>query len=81
MPLSVYSYTYRDMKLTDWRRAAGLTQARLAEQLGTSQPTIAKYEAGTIMPGRRTMPRIVDATAGAVTPNDFYDVRDGTCAA
>jgi transcriptional regulator with XRE-family HTH domain len=44
------------------RRAAGLTQAALAEAGGTSQPTVAAYEAGRKSPTMST----VEKLAGAV---------------
>jgi len=43
------------------RRSTGLTQAGLAELAGTSQPTIAAYEAGTKRPTLRTLQRLASA--------------------
>lgn len=43
------------------RRAAGLSQARLAARAGTSQPTLAAYEAGTKVPSARTLERVLAA--------------------
>ena len=43
------------------RRTTGLTQAALAELAGTSQPTIAAYEAGTKRPSLRTLQRMAAA--------------------
>ncbi|MFM7694448.1 MAG: helix-turn-helix transcriptional regulator, partial [Actinomycetota bacterium] len=36
--------------ISEARTAAGLTQAELARRSGTSQPAIARYEAGTSSP-------------------------------
>ena len=44
------------------RSAAGLTQAQLAERAGTSQPTIAAYEAGDKVPNVSTLERVLRAT-------------------
>jgi predicted nucleotidyltransferase/DNA-binding XRE family transcriptional regulator len=44
------------------RSRAGLTQAQLAEAAGTSQPTIAAYEANRKSPSLSTLDRIVRAT-------------------
>ena len=43
------------------REAVGLTQAALAEAGGTSQPTIAAYEAGTKSPTLNTVNRLARA--------------------
>lgn len=43
------------------RRRAGLTQAQLAERVGTSQPAIARYERARSMPDLATLHRIVEA--------------------
>jgi len=44
------------------RSAAGLTQAELAKRAGTSQPTIAAYEAGDKVPNVSTLERVLRAT-------------------
>jgi predicted nucleotidyltransferase/DNA-binding XRE family transcriptional regulator len=41
------------------RSRAGLTQAQFAQQAGTSQPTIAAYEAGTKVPSVGTLERLM----------------------
>lgn len=64
------------MKLLDWRRAHGLSQHQLAMRVGIKQPTIAKYEAGKLIPGRDAMQAISQATGGAVAPNDFFDLSE-----
>ncbi len=52
------------------RRCSGLTQARLAELGGTSQPTIAAYEAGRKSPTLRTLDRLTRAV-GLTLAVDF----------
>ena len=44
------------------RQAAGLTQAQLAERLGTKQPEIARLEAAGANPRLATLGRVVAAT-------------------
>ena len=44
--------------IKDLRERRGLTQSRLAELGGTSQPTIAAYESGTKSPNLRTLERL-----------------------
>jgi len=43
------------------RQRAGITQAQLAERVGTSQPAIARYERARAMPDLTTLHRIVEA--------------------
>jgi hypothetical protein len=43
------------------RTDAGLSQAELAERAGTSQPALARYEAGTILPTLPTLERLLSA--------------------
>jgi ribosome-binding protein aMBF1 (putative translation factor) len=44
------------------RAHAGLTQAQLAERMGTSQSAIARIESGTRIPSLRTLLRYAEAT-------------------
>ncbi|MDO8187637.1 helix-turn-helix domain-containing protein [Conexibacter sp. JD483] len=45
----------------DARRSAGLTQAQLAERLGTTQPVIARLERADANPTFETVQRALDA--------------------
>ncbi len=54
------------------RARAGLTQVQLARAAGTSQPTLAAYEAGAKSPSVRTLDRIVRA-AGATLQVSVHD--------
>jgi transcriptional regulator with XRE-family HTH domain len=47
--------------IRELRRKTGLTQAELARLVGTSQPTIAAYEAGRKSPTLQTLSRIARA--------------------
>jgi predicted transcriptional regulator len=44
------------------RTRAGLSQAELAERMGTSQSTIARLESGSTLPSMRTLTRYAEAT-------------------
>ena len=44
------------------RAHAGLSQAQLAERMGTSQPYIARLESGRTLPNLRTLQRVGEAT-------------------
>ena len=61
------------MKLDSYLAAHAITQQRFAELIGCEQPTVARFLKGRI-PSPDLMVRITKATAGAVTPNDFFDV-------
>jgi transcriptional regulator with XRE-family HTH domain len=63
---------YSDMNaIRRLRDRTGLTQAQLAEIAGTSQPTIAAYEAGLKSPTLRTMQRLAEA-AGLEAVVEFH---------
>lgn len=49
------------------RVAAGLTQSELARRAGTSQPTVAAYEAGDKVPTVATMERLLDVAGVRLT--------------
>jgi len=65
------------MKLKDWLDQEGLTQAEFAIRSGLDQPTISRLirEPERRKPGWNILKAVVDATAGAVTANDFFDDR------
>ncbi len=44
------------------RAAANLTQAELAERMGTTQSAVARMESGRQMPSTKTLLRIAEAT-------------------
>ncbi|OFW65146.1 MAG: hypothetical protein A2135_03270 [Actinobacteria bacterium RBG_16_67_15] len=43
------------------RERRGMTQAELAERMGTTQPAVARLEAGGVNPGLDTLRRVADA--------------------
>ncbi len=44
------------------RKRAGLTQQQLAQKMGTTQPVVARLEAGNSRPSLRTLERLAEAT-------------------
>ncbi|HTA72607.1 MAG TPA: helix-turn-helix transcriptional regulator [Bryobacteraceae bacterium] len=46
----------------DVRNRAGLTQAELARNMGTTQPVVARLESGRSRPSMRTLERLAEAT-------------------
>ncbi len=61
------------MTLEDYRKSHGLTQKTLADSIEVGVSAVSRYEQGRI-PTPDVMARIVAATRGAVTPNDFHGV-------
>jgi DNA-binding XRE family transcriptional regulator len=47
------------------RTTSGLTQAELAERMGTSRSFVARLESGRALPSARTFSKIAKATGGA----------------
>jgi transcriptional regulator with XRE-family HTH domain len=48
------------------RARAGLSQAELAERMGTSQSAIARLESGQTLPSTKTLIRFAEATGSKV---------------
>lgn len=55
-----------EFSLSKLRLQAGLSQAQLAQRIGSQQPAIARLEKGAVDPGVSTITKIADALA--VTP-------------
>jgi DNA-binding transcriptional regulator YiaG len=62
--------------LKAWRTAQAVPVPELAAQIGCARQTWYSWERGTSIPQSDQMVRIVEMTAGQVTPNDFYDLPD-----
>ena len=60
------------MILSKYLEAKGETQADFAARVDATQATISKICAFIIVPKRKLMARIADATGGAVPPNDIH---------
>ena len=62
------------MKLKAWLKETGRTVDGFAKEIGEPPPTVRKWVYGQRIPNQDNMSRIVTATGGAVTPNDFFDL-------
>ena len=60
------------MTLKDFLVSTKTPAAQLAKVLGISVISVHRYITGVRMPTKAILRRIVDATNGAVQPNDFY---------
>lgn len=66
------------MQLADYLLQHGLTYAEFARRVGSDHArTVERYAKGKQRPNAAMMTAVVRATAGEVTPNDFYGVVDG----
>lgn len=65
------------MHLRDYLAQHGLTHEAFARQIQVTTSAVTKLVAGT-RPSWPTMERIVAATGGAVTPNDFLPAPPAT---
>lgn len=61
------------MTLDEFLSSSETTEAAFARRIGVAQQAVNRYRRGRI-PERAIMRRIVEATGGAVQPNDFYGI-------
>lgn len=61
------------MRQRDYRHQHNLSVAEFASRIGISDVTAWRYENGRV-PDPGVLERIIAATGGAVTPNDYFDV-------
>ncbi|MBP2299629.1 XRE family transcriptional regulator [Azospirillum picis] len=64
------------MTLDDWLTRTATKEEAFAALIGTSQAAVNRYRRGRRVPRPLVMARIVAATAGAVTANDFHGLAD-----
>lgn len=62
------------MQLRDWLASEGIEPRDFAPRIGRTPEAVRRYVAGERIPDRETMPLIVEATRGSVTPNDFFGI-------
>lgn len=60
------------MRLIDYLQESEMTYTDLAEKLSVSAVAVHRYANGTRIPQNGVMQKIVKATNGKVTANDFY---------
>ena len=65
------------MKLADWLAATGTSAATLAKRCGVHTMTVYKWKDGTNVPRYHRLAALTEATAGAVTANDFHESSTG----
>ena len=60
------------MKIKDFLSDEKITQEQFAEMVGVSQATVSRWCDGFQKPASSLMTKILIATKGKVTANDFY---------
>lgn len=60
------------MKLADFLRTKEIKAADFARQIGVSRQNVSRWALGNVIPRPDEMRRIIEATDGEVTPNDFF---------
>lgn len=65
---------HRHMKLAEWLSATNTPDNEFAGRLGVSRVTLFRFKTKRRVPDRAMMEKINVETAGAVAPNDFFDV-------
>lgn len=66
----------RPMKLTVWLLQTGTSRSEFARRIGVSPSSVTEYCSGRYTPRPAVAKRIIKATCGAVTANDFLDFED-----
>lgn len=62
------------MKLSAYLESHGITASAFAETIGRDKSTVTRLSNGDRKPDPATMQAILEATDGAVTPNDFFGI-------
>lgn len=62
------------MKLSEYLEGQEEKPAAFARRIQVSPVTVHRYLHKRVIPAAEEMARIVEATKGAVQPNDFYDL-------
>lgn len=60
------------MRLADYLRENGLSDADFATQIGVTRQSVHNYRSGRSVPQRQVILKIYEATKGKVGPLDWY---------
>lgn len=62
------------MLLSHFLKTHGITLAAFAEEIGTTAATVSRISDGLVVPRRKLLVRIYEATGGLVCPNDLTGI-------
>jgi DNA-binding transcriptional regulator YdaS (Cro superfamily) len=68
------------MRLSEFLAARGSTATAFAAQVGVAHTTVLRWADGRLFPSRGSMQRIMAATRGVVTAQDFFAEREHAAA-
>lgn len=60
------------MTLREWLEANELTNTEFARRIGSQESTVRKWRLGLRRPRAEALVKVVQATGGQVTANDFF---------
>jgi transcriptional regulator with XRE-family HTH domain len=69
------------MQLSDYLKENELTDEAFGEKIGRDRSSVYRLKNSQTKPTADVLQAIVNATGGAVTPNDFFDLPDAAEAA
>lgn len=61
------------MKLGDWLKAREISEAEFGRRIGKHRATVGRWCTGESHPGKGSLGKVLKATNGEVTANDFMD--------
>lgn len=64
--------THFEHPLTSYRRRAGLSLDELAQRAKTTKSWLSRIEGGTDKPGPGLIERLISASGGEISANDFF---------
>lgn len=62
------------MRLKDWRELKKLTQAHIAEMIGSTEAAVSRHEVGLRLPTVPNQNRYFEISQGAITPADWVEL-------
>jgi len=60
------------MDLDSYLSSAGISSAKFAAKIDVDPSSVWRFRQGVRIPRRETMQKIIEATDGSVTANDFF---------
>lgn len=64
------------MRLAKYLTDHNHTDAEFAAKIEVTRQAVHRYKVGDRIPDQATMSKIFEATGGAVTPNDFFNITE-----
>lgn len=65
------------MQLADYLKSNGISDDDFGQSIGVTRQAVHRYKTFDRFPEKPVLTRIIEATSGAVTPNDFLQTQIG----